>query len=139
MVVIKGQLEYVSPYSAGSSSADDMTTGQFEYYLVQASEVMDEIDTGVPTTTKSYCTLLLVAHLYECSQGRTGFSSEGIGDYSYSRIPGVLTSFKQQVQDICNNYGGGSAYQAEAGTRSDRTLPGPFTLDAEEQRYYTIS
>jgi hypothetical protein len=140
-MVDKEQLEYVSPYSAGAGSSDDMTTGQFEYYLAQATVTFNNIDTGLATSTKAHCRLLLVAHFYECSQGRTGFSSEGIGDYSYSRMgPDTmgrqpLTSFMQQVLDICSNTGS-VAYQSEAGTRCDSTNLGPFALDNEEQRMY---
>lgn len=132
----KERLEYVSAYSAGSASTDDMSTGQFEYLLAQATLVFTEVDTGLTSSAGEYCKLLLVAHLYECSQGRTGFSSEGIGDYSYSRIPGVLTSYKQQAQDFLNTFAGSSTYQTSGATRCDKAFLPEFALDNEEQRGY---
>jgi len=139
-MVDKEQLEYVSPYSAGAGTSDDMTTGQFEFHLKQASELFTKMDTGVTSDTATTCRLLLVAHFYECSLGRTIFQSEGIGDYSYSRIANApMTSFLQQVQGIVATMGT-SPYADESttsgATRCDAdTLP-EFALDAEDQRKY---
>ena len=139
MTIDLEQLEYVSPYAAGSSSADDMTTGQFEWYLVQASLLFDKLDTGVSSTTETYCTLLLVAHFYECSMGRTIFQSEGIGDYSYNRMAETpMTAYLQQVEAIMAGFGA-SPYADESlsgATRCDATNLGAFKLDEEEQRNY---
>jgi hypothetical protein len=138
-MVNKEQLEYVSPYSAGSSSSDDMTTGQFEYYLTQASLLFTQMDTGVSSTTATHCRLLLVAHYYECSMGRTIFQSEGIGDYSYSRITdSPMTAYLQQVLALVSGLGA-SPYADElsyGATRNDADNLSYFKLDAEDQRDY---
>ena len=85
MTVSTDDIALVSPFTVGVSG--DFSTDDFNVYKTWAGLELDRLDPGVDAETYDQCHALLICHIYDISpqSKKTGFKSEKIGDYSYTR------------------------------------------------------
>ena len=133
MVVTTNMVALVSPFTVGPTG--DFTQSAFDQYKTWAELELKRADPGLDTATYDYCHALLICHIFDISpqSKKTGFKSEKIGDYSYTKADEMdsgSSSYYRRFQQLLGLW---ATEQVIAGVEredADKTFPKKkFKLD----------
>lgn len=129
MAVTSDLISSISPYTVGASG--DITSAQLATLInIAEKKITREKPTDLSSDAEDYLTALLVCDFIERKVGKSGITSESIGDYSYSKSRGDKSSYLAEYESELQGY---STEHASAGIKRadapDRTAMKNYKLD----------
>ena len=140
MVVTAAMIPLISPFTVGP--AGDFTQSAFDQYKIWAGLELKQADPGLDGSTYDYCHALLICHIYDISpqSKKTGFKSEKIGDYSYTKADANdsdTSSYYKRYQQIIGQWGTEQATEGVERDDADTTYPKKkFKLDQGDKAVF---
>lgn len=129
MAVTSDLISSISPYTVGTTG--DITSAQLTTLLAIAEKKIGrEKPSDLSSDAEDYLTALIVCDLIERKLGKSGLTSESIGDYSYSKKAEAKSSYLAEYESEIEQY---SIEQPSTGIKradaTGKTIMDPFKLD----------
>lgn len=101
MTITTYTIPLVSKYTVSVSG--DFTTSLFNSLFIDAQEILNKDDPGLPTRLYDRCHALMVCHLYETRDPEAALKSFNSGDFQGTKEAGI-TTYLLQYRDIIQRY-----------------------------------